>query len=129
MARVLVYNRSVDAIFMDVNLGVKTNLSEQGIIRIKEEPIENDSYDDLWLNEIEAENENEASRSEDCESEESKIEDNKIENNKTTNDKIEDEVSNANYEYKSYVPPQEFDPLKNNTLNTQYNLQYLFREI
>ena len=57
------------------------------------------------MNEIEAENENEASRSEDCESEESKI---------------EDEVSNANYEYKSYVPPQEFDPLKNNTLNTQY---------
>lgn len=27
MARVLVYNRSVDAIFMDVNLGVKTNVS------------------------------------------------------------------------------------------------------
>lgn len=27
MARVLVYNRPVDAIFMDVNLGVKTNVS------------------------------------------------------------------------------------------------------
>lgn len=27
MARVLVYNRSVDAIFMDVNLGVKINVS------------------------------------------------------------------------------------------------------
>lgn len=27
MDRVLVYNRSVDAIFMDVNLGVKTNVS------------------------------------------------------------------------------------------------------
>lgn len=77
------------------------------------------------MNEIdnENENENEASRSEDYESEESKIEDSKIEDNKTTNDKIEDEVSNDNYEYKRYVPPQEFDPLKNNTLNL--NTQYI----
>lgn len=89
------------------------------MIIIKEEPIEIDSHDDLWLDEIDGGSENEALRSEDRKSEENEIEDNKIEDNKTANDKIEDKYED-NYEYKRFVPPQEFDPLKNNALKAQF---------
>ncbi|XP_024222857.1 zinc finger protein 14-like isoform X1 [Bombus impatiens] len=67
MARVLVYARPVDAIFMDINLGSKTDPSEYAI-RIKEEPIDPEICDDLSPVDTNTENENETAM---CEGESS----------------------------------------------------------
>ncbi|XP_060831935.1 zinc finger protein 184-like isoform X2 [Bombus pascuorum] len=58
MARVLVYARSVDAVFMDIQLGRKMDPSEYAI-RIKEEPIDPEICDDFSPVDTNTGNENE----------------------------------------------------------------------